>query len=541
MTEKFKHSLLARTILALVVAVLIFISATTAVLFWNAREEAYADQDLALYDVAAALARADVSTVLPNALTMDPKRFAERMESAEPLPAQSEMHGMHRGMMGMGMRHRMRLRMHEDEHESAGYEDGPMCAWNADAGSSARRTVIAAGEPVLVRLLSRQGQGVQAVFPEDLREGFTTTELLGAPHRLCLLFLPDGRYTAVAEPVQLQEAVVEERALAAITPLLIFAPLLALLLAATLWRAFRPLNRAAKEAGARGAADLTPLTSDGVPSEVMPLVEAVNGLLARVAAARTREIRFTADAAHELRSPLTSLTIEAEHLARMDLPQEARTIVESLESGLSRAVHQVSQLLLFARAQAGESREALLRDAHPWHASELVGELIEPLLKTLEQKHGSFEAEGLDAPEMDEPIAGLSRTAAGAILRNLLENAVRYSPEGGRIVLTAKKTADALECTVVDDGPGIPEAERKRVFDPFYRILGTKVSGTGLGLAIVKTYADMIGAEVTLDYARSSDAADKARIGRGLAAHVRFPLHPAAPSGAPEADAGSAA
>lgn len=512
MRQSLRQSLLARTILALAAAVFLFVAATAAVVFWNAREEAYADQDLALYDVAVSLARADVSSVLPSALTMDPQRFAERMESAEPLGQSSERRGMHRGMMGMRHRHRMSMM---DESDSASCSTDELAA-------APRRTAIAPGEPVLVRLLSRQGQGVQAVFSEAVKEGFTTTELLGAPHRLCVLFLPNGRYTAVAEPVQLQEAVVQERALAAVTPLLIFTPFLALLLAGILWQAFRPLKRAAQEASRRDATDLTPLSGEGVPAEVMPLVDAVNGLLSRVDAARTREIRFTADAAHELRSPLTSLTIEAEHLARMPLPPEARVIVENLESGLSRAVHQVSQLLLFARAQAGESREALNRDAQPWHVSELVGELIEPLLRQIDEKHASFEAVGLDAPELDAPIEGLSRTAAGAILRNLLENAVRYSPEGGRIVLAAVRSADALECTVSDDGPGIAESERARVFDPFYRILGTKVSGTGLGLAIVKTYADMIGATVTLDYARSAEEAARGGVGRGLAARVRF-------------------
>lgn len=506
--SRLKNSLLAKTIAALIAALFVFAALTATAVFINARDDAYAEQDERLLEVAAALARADVASVLPRALTMDPQSFAQRMASDEPLPAGGM--GMRMGM-GMGM-HR-HGRMHERMAGMMGLTD--------EEATALRRTVLPAGEEVLVRLLSKRGQAVSTAFSQNLTSGLTTLELDGELHRLCLLFLPNGRYTAVAEPIAMQREVAQDQALRAVMPLFILMPLLAVLLCAILWRAFRPLRTAAEAARHRSASDLKPLPAESLPSEVQPFIEAVNDLLARVDAARTREIRFTADAAHELRSPLTSLTIEAEHLARLPLPDEAKFIVSNLEAGLERAVHQVSQLLLLARAQTGESKEALLRDAEPWHPAELVAELLEPLLAVMDKKHISFDAKGLDDPR---PIEGVSRTAVGAILRNFLENAIRYTPDDGAVRLQAERSENALFFSVVDTGPGIPPKLRERVFDPFFRVAGSKVPGTGLGLAIVKTYAGMIGAEVTLDYARSAEEAAALGVDRGLSAQIRIPF-----------------
>ena len=137
---------------------------------------------------------------------------------------------------------------------------------------------------------------------------------------MAVLFLPGGRYTAVADPVSTREVYARSAAMTAVLPILILLPVLVIVIGLTLWRILAPIRSAARAAAERPATDLTPLPSEGVPAEVKPFVEAVNSLLGRVSEARTRELRFTADAAHELRSPLTSLTIEAEHLGRLDLP-----------------------------------------------------------------------------------------------------------------------------------------------------------------------------------------------------------------------------
>ena len=141
--------------------------------------------------------------------------------------------------------------------------------------------------------------------------------------------------------------------------------------------------------------------------------------------------------------------------------------------------------------------------------------MLEPLLAEMDRRRIRFEAEGLDD---GLPVEGLPRAAVQAVLRNLLENAVRYSPEGGSVTLGGERRPGSLCFTVSDTGPGIPEHERDRVFDPFYRMTGTGRTGTGLGLAIVRTYAEMTGAEVTLSDARPG------RTSPGLRAEVCFPL-----------------
>ncbi|MCG5031543.1 ATP-binding protein [Mesosutterella sp. OilRF-GAM-744-9] len=466
------RSLLTRTLLAVAAATLLLVAAALALLFQNVRADALATRDAHLEDMAVALARADVANVIPGALTMAPEQFEKRLDSDEPLVVR-----------------RRRMMMMPGETVFV----NPM-----------KRTEIPAGEPVALRMMTLQGQTVHVAFNSPLRSGLTTRRVDGEELRICVVFLPTGRYTAVAEPLQQRDSSALKTATAAVLPLAALLPVLLGVIAWVIWKTLKPLDAATREVASRRAASLEPLSTAGVPDEIRPFVNAVNALLARVREARTREIRFTADAAHEIRSPLTALTLEAEHLDRITDSPEARPVVRRLREGLERSVKQVSQLLLFARAQSGEAPELLRRDARPWYLSELAGEALEPLLDQIEKKGLRFSAEGLDG-KGEQPVSGVSRAPAFAILRNLLENAVHYTPGGGSITLTAKRTDQGLEFTVRDTGPGIPESERERVFDPFYRIKGSGVAGTGLGLAIVKTYADMAGGTVTLSDARPGE------------------------------------
>ena len=480
-------SLTTRTLLTTAASLVIFVAGTAAIVYSTAREEALARNDVHLSDVATALARAEVGVVLPRALTMDGESFQERIESEKPLP------GIFRGP-----HHRQ-----------------PVVKPNPGNPPRQRRTQIPAGEKVLIRLLDKQGQAVRTRLEEPLPAGLATGVVAGEAYRIYTIFLPTGRYTSVAEPIAIREIAAKEAALTAVLPLLVLLPMLIGVIGFVLWTSLRPLKRAADEVAAREADDLTPLTIDGAPAEIMPFVESVNGLLAKVDAARLREIRFTADAAHELRSPLTSMTIEVDHLAKLPLNSETQTIVSNLRSGLRRSVHQLSQLLLFARAQAGERKETEQRDSEPWFVSELTTEIIEPLIPLMEEKAIDFSVEGLENEK--EPVKAVAKSFIHAILRNLLENALRYTPAHGSVALCVQRDAELLRLIVTDTGPGIPPAERGKVFDPFYRITGTKVTGTGLGLSIVKTYADKVGAIVKLE-----DVSE--REPHGLKATVEIPL-----------------
>ena len=406
----WRTSILMRTVAVAATATVALTLVTAAVVFQGAEKDALVEQDARLSDIAVAMARGELGAVLPRALTMPQAQFEARLESDEPLPRPRR---MHRHMMAH-------------------------CPTAASDDPNAPR-LIPAGSPVYVRMLNDQGRAKRAVFDEPVEGGLTTRTIKGETYRMAVLFLPGGRYTAVADPVSTREVYARSAAMTAVLPILILLPVLVIVIGLTLWRMLAPIRSAARAAAERPATDLTPLPSEGVPAEVKPFVEAVNSLLGRVSEARTRELRFTADAAHELRSPLTSLTIEAEHLGRLDLPAEARPVVARLESGLERAVKQVSQLLQFARAQAGEAPEILRRDTRPWYLSELLGEILEPLMNCAADKDLQFDVEGLD-DGAEAPVEGVSRAALLAILRNLLENAFHYTPAGGSVTLRVSRT-----------------------------------------------------------------------------------------------------
>ncbi len=488
------RSLLARTLTAVALAIVVLMATTIGYLYDAVREEALSFKDRRLLDIATSLARADVAQLIPGALTMDTRTFEERLESDDPILVRR------RHMMRPPTERLVRPR---------------------------KITSIPAGEPVTVRLLNLQGELREAVFDHTLSEGVTTVALNESPdgsltpYRLAVIFLPNGRYTAVAEPMMSREGEVRYMALKTVAPLLVLLPLMLAVIGFVIWKTLAPLRASAREIRRREPHDLTAIPLTGVPAEVEPLVSAINDLLARVEAARSREIRFTADAAHELRSPLTALTLEADRLSAMPLSVEAREAVTHLEEGLERAVHQVSQLLLFARAQSSEQKSALERDSAPWRLDELAASLFEELMPAFSAKNQTvgFEADEADAAR---PLTGLSGAAVRIVLRNLLENASRYTPAGGEVTLAAATGKTSLTLTVSDTGPGIPEAERERVFDPFYRGLGTGVTGTGLGLSIVKTTVELMGGEVTLSEARPGATPP------GLSVTVRLPLKAAA-------------
>lgn len=488
------RSLLARTLTAVALAIVVLMATTIGYLYDAVREEALSFKDRRLLDIATSLARADVAQLIPGALTMDTRTFEERLESDDPILVRR------RHMMRPPTERLVRPR---------------------------KITSIPAGEPVTVRLLNLQGELREAVFDHTLSEGVTTVALNESPdgsltpYRLAVIFLPNGRYTAVAEPMMSREGEVRYMALKTVAPLLVLLPLMLAVIGFVIWKTLAPLRASAREIRRREPHDLTAIPLTGVPAEVEPLVSAINDLLARVEAARSREIRFTADAAHELRSPLTALTLEADRLSAMPLSVEAREAVTHLEEGLERAVHQVSQLLLFARAQSSEQKSALERDSAPWRLDELAASLFEELMPAFSAKNQTvgFEADEADAAR---PLTGLSGAAVRIVLRNLLENASRYTPAGGEVTLAAATGKTSLTLTVSDTGPGSPEAERERVFDPFYRGLGTGVTGTGLGLSIVKTTVELMGGEVTLSEARPGATPP------GLSVTVRLPLKAAA-------------
>lgn len=226
------------------------------------------------------------------------------------------------------------------------------------------------------------------------------------------------------------------------------------------------------------------------------MVRELNSLLERVRQAFEAQQHFVADAAHELRSPLTALKLQIEGLQRAG-DEAARTQARSrLAAGVERASHLVEQLLLLARQEAG---------AGPAQTVDL-----EPLLRRcLAEQVGAAQARGIDLGLLRADAVQIRGwpDALAVLLRNLLDNAIKYSPEGGKIDVLLLDEGERVRLRVEDSGPGIPPEERERVFDRFYRSAGAqgRASGSGLGLAIVKTIAERHGAQLLLDRSEALD------------------------------------
>lgn len=344
-------------------------------------------------------------------------------------------------------------------------------------------------------------------LPATLADGLGTVEAAGTSYRVLVRTGASGARIAVAQLADFRDDLAAENAIHAVLPLLVLMPILLLVAVTLVRRLFAPVDALAARVNARGEADLKPVAEAGVPEEVRPFIHAINGLLARVAQMVQTERRFVADAAHELRSPFAALSLQAERLARAELSDAARERLGALRGGIERARSLLEQLLALSRAQS---------EAAPAGAATSVQATYRHVLEDLLPLAA---AKRIDVGVVD---AGDARVLAGALdlrtlVKNLVDNAIRYTPEGGRVDLSVHAQGGHAVLRVIDTGPGIPPAERVRVFDPFYRVLGSGESGSGLGLSIVRTIAARQGGAVRLD------AADPLRQA-GLCVTVTLPL-----------------
>ncbi len=252
----------------------------------------------------------------------------------------------------------------------------------------------------------------------------------------------------------------------------------------------RPLQRVAEGVRRRDEQSLEPLPAAGLPDEVAPLVSALNALLQRLGRSLDTQRAFVADAAHELRSPLTALKLQLQLLQRADSPAGRSAATAALAAGIERAARLVEQLLTLARTEPGAAAASMQR----LDLSELVREAVVDTVPLALARGTAFELQA-DAPVWVEGDAA----ALSALVRNLADNAVRYSPPGASVELRVLNEGGAAMLQVDDAGPGIAPAERERVFDRFYRRNTGDEAGTGLGLAIVRGVAQRHGARVTLD------------------------------------------
>ncbi len=324
-------------------------------------------------------------------------------------------------------------------------------------------------------------------LPAQLPAGFHTLSAGGEELRVFAREGSSGERTVVAQPTDARDEIAIDSALRTLIPLLLLLPLLTWLIVRIIRREFASLARLSRNLDAQAADRPGTIEEQGLPDEIMPFVLAINRLLGRVNHLMSEQRRFIADAAHELRSPLTALSLQAQNLRQANSPEAMHERAASLQAGIERARRLTEQLLSLARTQEGGSTEALV------DVSALARDLIAQCLP-------AAEAKGIDLglEEADRISLRAAPESLRSILGNALDNAIKYTPAGGEVTVRLRTDAEMAVVEVVDNGPGIPSAERERVFGAFYRLPGATGTGGGLGLAIARAAAARLGGELEL-------------------------------------------
>ncbi|HTQ76942.1 MAG TPA: ATP-binding protein [Burkholderiales bacterium] len=317
-----------------------------------------------------------------------------------------------------------------------------------------------------------------------------------------------GRTIQVAQPMSVRRELARSHALRTLLPMFALLPLLALAVWFGVQRALRPIAAVAGEVRRRDPDSLEPLPEGDLPEEFVPLARALNTLLGRLGATLESQRMFVADAAHELRSPLTALRLQVQLLDRARDPGARRDASAQLAAGLERAVRVVNQLLTLARSEHADPAAAPSPVRLDEVARQAVGEVA-----------AQAEARGVDlgVTAAEHVTVQGEADALRALARNLVENAVHYTPGGGRVDVSVRGRSGEALLEVADTGPGIAAADRERVFGRFFRRPAASAAdpgGSGLGLAIVRAVAERHGGRIELGSAP----------GGGLLARVTFPI-----------------
>jgi two-component system OmpR family sensor kinase len=344
-----------------------------------------------------------------------------------------------------------------------------------------------------VRIWSPDGQELYHSGLRDMPSqavlGFSDARVNGVRLRIYSLRTPEHTIQ-IAQDLDARSQRARDLAWKAIFPIVLLAPILMLAVWWLIEGSLAPVQRMRRHVASRPANDLSPLATQGLPEEVLPLVAEINLLFERLQQARTAQQQFIADAAHELRSPLAALKLQAQALRKPLDDGARREAIERLNEGMERAIDLAGQLLALAREEAGEAMAPVERVDLEQLARDAVADVLP-----------QAQARGIDIglePGADVTVQG-QRAGLHTLLRNLLDNAIKYANANGRIDIRIERDAQGCACLSVEDsGPGIPETERERVFDRFYRVPGTQAPGSGLGLAIVKTIAQRHHARVEL-------------------------------------------
>jgi len=348
-------------------------------------------------------------------------------------------------------------------------------------------------------------------------EGQTDAATANAPAKAILV--------QVAETLGKRARLTNEIIKGVILPQFVILPLAVLLVWLALARGIAPLNELQRRIRSRDSSDLSPIDERRVPDEVAPLVRAINDLLARLDQSIGAQKHFLADAAHQLKTPLAGLRTQAEFAQReidegRAEPAELHRSLEQIALSSQRAAHMVNQLLAMARAE--DKEHAARREVV--NLAAIAIETVRDFVPRALERQLDLGYEGPDAEHSSLRLWGHALLIR-ELIRNLVDNALLYTPPGGTITVRVMEDpfGQVSVLQVEDSGPGIPEAERDKVFQPFYRALGTNVDGSGLGLAIVAEIANQHEAELLLDDTRDRRLLTEDE-GPGARFTLRFPV-----------------
>lgn len=329
----------------------------------------------------------------------------------------------------------------------------------------------------------------------DRKDGYSNRQINGQPWRVfCLTDESTGFQVQVGEAMEIRNELSDVVTLRIGLPVVIALPILALMISMGTSRSLWPLQHLARTVANRAPSNLEPLDMKQAPAEIAPLVSALNMLFTRLSRAFDSERRFTADAAHELRTPLASLKVQAQVAKRSTVPAEQQQALDKVLESVERASRLVDQLLTLARVdpESGQLRYEKVR----------LDRLCEDVMAGLAGEAASRKIE-MELNAGDRPtVMGLNESLT-ILLRNLLDNAIRYTPDEGQVRVSIDTLGEErLDLRIEDSGPGIPADEREKVFDRFYRLAGQESGGSGLGLSIVSRIAELN--QATLELNRSS-------------------------------------
>ena len=327
-----------------------------------------------------------------------------------------------------------------------------------------------------------------AKLPQATAQGFSTLKNINEQWRVFSL-ISGNRVIQAAQPEDARWETAAGIALRMLAPLAVLVPALVLLAWIAVRKSLAPLVHVTAQVEQRDASAMFPLDIHNVPEEIRPLLMALNRLLNRLDESIASQRRFVADAAHELRTPLTALSLQAQLVEQALDSQERNEAARNLKQGIARASHLVSQLLTLAR-QEPDAQRLLVHLNLAALVRQVVGEFA-PL--------ADFKKIDLGVSANQTLFVNGDEEALKILVGNLVDNAIRYTPEGGKVDVILSNDSSGVILSVEDTGPGIPVEDRERVFERFYRIAGNEVQGSGLGLAIVKQIVQRHGALVEIE------------------------------------------